>query len=306
MASFKSKVRVIARHFVTLVKSIALIWDASRSQYKFSVADIYLHSLELNQKLFPVRTIEKSGDTGLLSITINHAKIYWPDVVDHKDLPWLYHEIWTPFKRNPSSYDHPEMRIEEKEWIVDAGSAEGFFALFCIERAKENTKTLVLEPLSIMQNSLRNTFEKFPSRNIKIIAAAIGDNDGVIGFEADPDHLCDSKISEYDIDNAVDNSSVNLEEVQIMKLDTISDQENLVGRGLIKMDIEGFEMKALKGARETLRRLKPALAIAVYHEYDNANKCAEIIRNANPEYRIEFRGCYGYFRPPRPYILFAY
>jgi len=306
MVSFKSQLRVIKRHSITLAKSISLLWDANRSQYKFEFADIYLHFLELNQKLFPVRSIEKSGDTGLLSITINHAKIYWPEVISHKDLSWLYHEVFTPFKRNPSSYDHPEMCIEEKDWIIDAGSAEGFFALFCVERAKENTKILVLEPLSIMQNSLRNTFEQYPSLRISIIGAAIGDNDGVVAFEADPDHLCDSKIYERNIDNGDLRSATFLRNVPIKKLDTICAQENRVGQGLIKMDIEGFEMKALAGARETLKKLKPALAIAVYHEYDNANKCAELIINANSEYRIEFRGCYGYFSPPRPYILFAY
>ena len=306
MGSFRSLLGKLKRHSILLVKSVAILRDANRSQYKFTLTDIYLHLIELNQKLFPVRSIEKKGDTDLVSITINHARIYWPETVSYKDLPWLYHEIFTPFERNPSSYDQPKMRIGEKDWIIDAGSAEGFFALFCIERAKENTKILVLEPLSLMQNSLCNTFDSFPSRNVSVIRAAIGDNDGVIGFEADPDHLCDSKISEHDVDNVAYSSSVIHEQVPIRKLDTICSQYNLDGQGLIKMDIEGFEMKALDGARETLKTLKPALAIAVYHEYDNANQCAEIIKNANPEYRIEFRGCYGYFKPPRPYILFAY
>ena len=35
------------------------------------------------------------------------------------------------------------------------------------------------------------------------------------------------------------------------------------------------------------------LAIAVYHEYEKTNKSAEIIQNANPEYKIELRSCYG-------------
>lgn len=72
------------------------------------------------------------------------------------------------------------------------------------------------------------------------------------------------------------------------------------------MDIEGFEMKALEGAKNILRTLKPLLAIAVYHKYDNANKFAEIIENVNPEYKIKLRSCYVYFKPSEPYILFAY
>ena len=101
-------------------------------------------------------------------------------------------------------------------------------------------------------------------------------------------------------------NSAYVELVTVTTIDKVIQGQNFFGNGLIKMDIEGFEMKALEGAKNTLRTLKPSLAIAVYHEYENANKCAEIIKNANPEYKIELRGCYGYFKPARPYMLFAW
>ena len=72
------------------------------------------------------------------------------------------------------------------------------------------------------------------------------------------------------------------------------------------MDIEGYEMKALEGAKQTLANDKPQLAIAVYHDYENALQCRNIILEANPTYKIEFRGMYAWFKPPRPYLLFAY
>lgn len=298
--------RQIKRTSVALVKSFMLLWSANRGQYNFNYIDIYLYFLELKYKLLSVQSIKTITRTGLLEITINHAKIYWPEGVSYKDLPWLYNEIYTPFVRNPSSYDHPEMHIEDKDWIIDAGSAEGYFALFCNERAKASANILILEPLQIMQESLKSTFSEYPSRQINIIKVAIGNNDGVVKFEADPNHLCDSKIAEQNDGNCELDSSSPFELVQVKKIDTICAEEKLGGNGLIKMDIEGFEMKALEGARETLKKYKPALAIAVYHDYDNAKKCAEIIKNANSEYCIEFRGCYGYFKPARPYILFAY
>jgi FkbM family methyltransferase len=306
MLFLKIQPRRIIKTSVALLRTLRLLWSANRGQYNFNFIDIYLHFLELKQKLFSVKSVKTMGRTGLLEIRINHAKIYWPEVVSHKDLPWLYHEIFTPFTKNPSSYDHPELRIEEKDWILDAGSAEGYFALFCNERAKVSAKILILEPLQIMQDSLRSTFSEYPSRQINIIKAAIGDNDGVVKFEANSDHLCDSKIAEHNDDSCDLGSASPLELVQIKKIDTICLEEKLGSQGLIKMDIEGFEMKALEGACETLKKHKPALAVAVYHDYDNAYKCAEIIKKANPEYRIEFRGCYGYFKPARPYILFAY
>lgn len=306
MHYLKTPFRIIRRTSVALAKIFGIMWGANRNQYKFKLNDFYLHFLELRQKLFPLTAYKTVMDAGLLEIKINQTKIYWPEIISHVDLPWLYHEIFTPFQSNPSSYDHPEMRIEDKDWIIDAGSAEGFFALFCLERTTKATKIIILEPLSIMQNSLKNNFEQYPSREIRVIKAAVGDKDGIIGFETDPIHLCDSKIAEHHGGNPDLGPYSEIEEVEIMKIDTICTQEKLFGQGLIKMDIEGFEMRALEGAREILKKFKPSLAIAVYHEYDNANKCAEIIKSANPEYCVEFRGCYGYFKPARPYILFAY
>jgi len=57
----------------------------------------------------------------------------------------------------------------------------------------------------------------------------------------------------------------------------------------IKMDIEGAEMKALEGAKETIKRCKPRLAICVYHLNDDILDIPEYIHSLVPEYRMELR-----------------
>lgn len=44
------------------------------------------------------------------------------------------------------------------------------------------------------------------------------------------------------------------------------DSFNLQNVKLIKIDVEGFELQVLKGARETIRRCKPALALEVWSD----------------------------------------
>ena len=43
-------------------------------------------------------------------------------------------------------------------------------------------------------------------------------------------------------------------------------QVESVGDAMVKMDIEGFELSALKGMQEFIRTHKPYLAICIYHK----------------------------------------
>jgi hypothetical protein len=59
---------------------------------------------------------------------------------------------------------------------------------------------------------------------------------------------------------------------------------------LIKMDIEGFEPKALRGAATTLRQYRPALAISVYHEPDHLWEIPLYLDSLKIDYDMFLRG----------------
>ena len=273
-----------------------------KSMYGFSKKDLKLYLTEKKTKLQKKEFFEISES--LRKVKVSNHEIFWPNSVADDDLPWLYHEIFDLFDSNPSSYNHPSMHYQDADWIIDAGCCEGYFSLFAFDK-NPNCSLVALEPLAEMKESLNKTFEIQKEKNkFYLEEKALGKECGVIQFRFNSEHLCDSSMTADHTTTESDQN--NCYDVQVINLDTLMEKYLLRKNGIIKMDIEGAEMDALMGGRELMQKYKPRLAVAVYHEYENAIKCRDIILEANPEYTVEFRGMYGYFNPPRPYILFAW
>ena len=63
----------------------------------------------------------------------------------------------------------------------------------------------------------------------------------------------------------------------------------------IKLDIEGAELDALKGAEKTIKSFKPTLAVCLYHKASDYIDIFEYIRNINPEYKFFIRHHSDYY-----------
>jgi hypothetical protein len=58
----------------------------------------------------------------------------------------------------------------------------------------------------------------------------------------------------------------------------------------IKADLEGYELKMLEGARNTITTYHPKIAITTYHEVGHAKWITDYLREINPNYRIKIKG----------------
>ena len=68
--------------------------------------------------------------------------------------------------------------------------------------------------------------------------------------------------------------------------------DNIVGEtpiSFIAMDIEGAEMKALEGARDTILKNKPNMAISAYHKSMDQVDIYRYLKDLVPEYKFYFR-----------------
>lgn len=57
----------------------------------------------------------------------------------------------------------------------------------------------------------------------------------------------------------------------------------------IKMDIEGAELEALKGAEATIKKYHPTLALSIYHKPEDIVELPQFIKSLVPEYKLYLR-----------------
>lgn len=74
--------------------------------------------------------------------------------------------------------------------------------------------------------------------------------------------------------------------VDTITIDTYCSRNGIRTVDFIKMDIEGAEAMALRGARNLISEQKPKLAISVYHKWDDLREIPMLISSIRPDYEF--------------------
>lgn len=89
------------------------------------------------------------------------------------------------------------------------------------------------------------------------------------------------------------------EYIEVIQLDEFLKGERIT---FVKMDIEGAEYDALKGAAQIIKEQKPKLAISIYHTPNDIIKIPELLLELRPDYKFYIR---HYSLLPNEIILYA-
>jgi len=172
-----------------------------------------------------------------------------------------------------------ELNLGKDEVFIDCGAFIGDTIDPFLSRCKEYRRIIAFEPDSNNFEKLRNKYGN--NSKITLINTAVNDKDGEVLFLANGS--LSSKMVEAGHNDIVTNT-ISAKSIDNLGLEKVS---------FIKMDIEGAELNALKGAEKTILRDKPKLAICIYHSDEDMIRIAEYIRNLIPEYKLYIRH-YGF------------
>jgi FkbM family methyltransferase len=142
--------------------------------------------------------------------------------------------------------------------FVDVGANTGLYSLFAARKVGSRGVVLAMEPSSREFARLRRNIEVNDFRNVRLFQLAISDAEGSaeLSVAAWPKGGHNT-LGAFGYDTQLSGKEL----VATVSLDELLRRENVGRVDAIKLDIEGAELLALRGAKETLVRDRPALLL---------------------------------------------
>lgn len=172
-------------------------------------------------------------------------------------------------------YCHPKVAPERGDTILDGGAWIGDTALAFAQRLDGDCTIYSFEPEKENAEQLVSTITENHLESCVIpVRYGMWNETKTLYFSTSVDNSMQYRV--HDQGNI---------EIDVVSIDDFSETHGLKV-DLIKMDIEGAEVDALKGAETTLRRDRPKLTISAYHRMDDLWQIPLVIKAINPDYRF--------------------
>ncbi len=175
---------------------------------------------------------------------------------------------------------------ESPGYFIDIGACWGIYSLRLAKKFND-LKIKSVEPIKKNVNRIRDSIHKNSLTNIEVYHTAVGDKNGTILLGSNNDWSPNYKINEENIEIT--------EQSQIQTLDGLF---NLADQTIVmKIDVEGFEFEALKGAKKILKENKCYLQIEIrYENYDKVEKILNELSYTNesgmrPQLKDHYADC---------------
>lgn len=166
--------------------------------------------------------------------------------------------------------------MEPGDIVLDVGAYKGESSVWLARQTGSSGLVLALEPNPVAGAFLERNVARTANlgiSSIQILAVAAGSS-----------HRSESFVSTAEACSRLDRAGDLT--VNMTTLDDIFLERELARVDFIKMDIEGGELDAFNGARQTIRQHAPRLAISVYHLARDLPDIVALVRDLWPDYQL--------------------
>ena len=175
-------------------------------------------------------------------------------------------------------YDHPRVHVQPGDVVIDCGAHIGGFTRVALRAGAR--LVVAIEPEQANVLALRRNFEpELKAGKVRIVEKGVWDKPGRLAL-----HVSKTGDSHSVV---VPQNGQRDESIEVTTIDQLAVALKLARVDFIKMDIEGAERNALRGAREILHRDKPRLAISSYHLKGDPGTIASLVWEFRPDYLID-------------------
>jgi len=189
----------------------------------------------------------------------------------------LYPGILNSYKYvDEGPYEWGNVEIKKGDVVFDCGANLGIFTILAAYRG---AKVYAFEPIKAACVALEQTLELNPTlkESVTIVPYALADHEGEAEFTVLDGTLVGSSM--------VLPNSGRKEVAKLTTIDQYSKENNIIPT-FIKADIEGSERQMLAGARKTMKKYAPKIAICTYHFPDDKKVLKDLILTGNSDYKI--------------------
>jgi FkbM family methyltransferase len=197
-----------------------------------------------------------------------------------------YFDDYSICNEGPYELEDEGIALKSGDIVLDCGANMGLFSTVALN---EGCKVYGFEPAPHTRDYLIKIKNIYPE-NFSIEPYALSDEDGETEFYVGAD---------INGENSITNLSGSCKDkisVKMKTIDNFVNESGLARVDFIKADIEGAERYMLLGGGKTLKKYAPKLAICTYHLKDDPKVLENIIKNANPNYKIihKYKKLYAY------------
>jgi FkbM family methyltransferase len=174
-------------------------------------------------------------------------------------------------------YEYSSAKVQSGDVVVDCGAHIGGFTRIALRAGAQ--LVVAIEPeLSNIRAFRRNFAEELKSGKVVLVEKGVWEKDGRLSL-----HLSQTGDSHS---VAILQNAGKDEQIEVVTIDSLVQMLKLPKVDFIKMDIEGAEQNALRGAGRVLTKWHPRLAISSYHQKGDPAAICKIVWDFQPNYLI--------------------